>query len=234
MDDKVPSDELVASNCNDEDSDVENNPRLPTLIDKVTYQHLLSLCQELAYTFQNDQSELTNILSFLNQKQRFSSTLWQPEDGLLLEQLKQEVIESMVLARPDYDRRFYLKTDWTRHGMGAVLCQVDPNCEKSLMAEHAEEAGGPCIFDKTLSGPRLVRILFTIHMLARPRRKMGHRQIAQAPALERIHLDNRLQQSAPILHQRGTLGPTDGTMEGGVAATCLHHCTLECKNALQV
>jgi hypothetical protein len=91
------------------------------------------------------------------QEREMMSTLWQMEDKLLLEQLKQEVIESVVLARPHYDGRFYLKTDWSRHGMGAVLCQVDPNCEESLAAERAEVTGGPCIFDKTLFLSRLCK-----------------------------------------------------------------------------
>jgi hypothetical protein len=36
-----------------------------------------------------------------NKEQELLSTMWQHEDKLLLEQLKQQVIKSVVLARPD-------------------------------------------------------------------------------------------------------------------------------------
>ena len=88
------------------------------------------------------------------------ATLWDPPDSTLLEQLKEEVINGVVLARPDYDRRFYLKTDWSKDGMAAALCQADPNCPDSVAAEKSEDAGGPCLFDKAKTGPRLIPILF--------------------------------------------------------------------------
>jgi hypothetical protein len=66
MDYKEPNDELVASNCNDEDSDAKTNPSAANS-NKVTYQHLLTCCQELASTVQNDQPGLTKMLPFFNQ-----------------------------------------------------------------------------------------------------------------------------------------------------------------------
>jgi hypothetical protein len=88
------------------------------------------------------------------------AALWEPQDLNLLDQLKEEVINGLVLARPDYNRRFYLKTDWSKHGMAAVLCQADPNCPESVAAEQAEGAGSPCLFDRAKTGPRLIPILF--------------------------------------------------------------------------
>ena len=69
--------------------------------------------------------------------------LWDPPDSTLLEQLKEEVIDGVFLARPDYDRRFYLKTDWNKDGIAAALCQADPNSPCSVAAEKSEDAGGP-------------------------------------------------------------------------------------------
>jgi hypothetical protein len=71
------------------------------------------------------------------------AALWEPQDLNLLDQLKEEVITGLVLARPDYNRQFYLKTDWSTHGMAVVLCQADPNCPGALAAEQAEGAGTP-------------------------------------------------------------------------------------------
>jgi predicted Ser/Thr protein kinase len=66
MDDDEPNDDMVASNCNDADS-VDKNNLSAANSDKVTYQHLLVCCQELASTIQNNQSELTKMISFINQ-----------------------------------------------------------------------------------------------------------------------------------------------------------------------
>ena len=129
--------------------------------------------------------------------------LWEPPDLLLLEQLKEEVIDGIVLARPDYSRRFYLKTDWSKHGMAAVLCQADPNCPESVAAEQSEAAGGPCLLDKSKTGPRLVPILFLARLpLIQGRGRhwtMGNPQVPQVFILEGVYLDLRLQWPAPVL-----------------------------------
>jgi hypothetical protein len=55
------------------------------------------------------------------------------------------------LKRPDPNRRFYVKTDWSAWAQGAVLLQAD-------VTEEAEEAmwreihGGQCEFDKAIEG----------------------------------------------------------------------------------
>jgi hypothetical protein len=96
------------------------------------------------------------------------AALWEPQDLNLLDQLKEEVINGLVLSRPDYNRRFYLKTDWIKHGMAAVLCQADPNCPDSVAAEQAEGAGSPCLFDRAKTGPRLIPILFMARLCTAP------------------------------------------------------------------
>ena len=54
--------------------------------------------------------------------------LWTEEDADLLQELTEELIDSpCVLKRPDYNRRFYVKTDWSKNGSGMVILQADPN-----------------------------------------------------------------------------------------------------------
>jgi len=81
--------------------------------------------------------------------------LWQPSDTTLLEELKQELIDGPILKRPDFRRRFYLKTDWSRKAMCAVVLQAD--CTETAEEAQRKEMEGSrrCDFDKKLSGLRL-------------------------------------------------------------------------------
>eukprot|EP00957_Ditylum_brightwellii_P012153 917909-Ditylum_brightwellii.AAC.1 len=45
--------------------------------------------------------------------------LWTVECEGLLQELKGDIVKEPMLARPDPTRRFYLKTDWSKEGMGA-------------------------------------------------------------------------------------------------------------------
>ena len=90
-----------------------------------------------------------------SEDRKYLEQVWGPHDYELLKELVAEVLDKPVLARPDFTRRFYLKTDWSKSGMGAVLCQADPDDDIALKAEQDEIKGGPCLFDKTLSAVSL-------------------------------------------------------------------------------
>ena len=51
--------------------------------------------------------------------------LWNPENQGLLEQFKKDILSVPNLEKLDPYRSFYIKTDWFKDGMGAVLLQVD-------------------------------------------------------------------------------------------------------------
>ena len=86
---------------------------------------------------------------------------WTPSDQTLLIELLDELITRPTLARPDYTRRFYLKTDWSRLGMAAVLLQADPGDAKAAEHEKKETNGeGICQFDKHMRQLRLRPIAF--------------------------------------------------------------------------
>jgi hypothetical protein len=74
---------------------------------------------------------------------------WTPACAELLTRLKSAIKSQPALQRPNWDRRFYLKTDWSKSGMGAVLCQASPEEPDAITAELQEEDGGKCLFDKT-------------------------------------------------------------------------------------
>ena len=75
--------------------------------------------------------------------------MWHQDDTNLLEELTEAILDGPTLKRPDYTRRFYIKTDWSKFGSGMVVLQADPNDPEALAAEKDEENGGPCVFDKT-------------------------------------------------------------------------------------
>ena len=79
---------------------------------------------------------------------------WLDEHDDVLHKLKSLILSSPILARPDPDRRFYLKTDWSRYAMAAVLCQADED-DLSRNLEELENQGGPCMFELTQKGIRL-------------------------------------------------------------------------------
>ena len=87
------------------------------------------------------------------------AVLWTQEHANLLDELKSDILSKPVLARPNFDRRFYVKTDWSKDAMGAVLTQGDDD-PVSLEAEGAETVGGPCFFDRTRAGLRLRPVAF--------------------------------------------------------------------------
>ena len=81
------------------------------------------------------------------EEQEFLKTKWVQEDEALKTELLDEIKLRPVLLRPDFLRRFFLKTDWGRFGKAAVLLQADPDDEEAKRAEEEEAAGGKCVFD---------------------------------------------------------------------------------------
>jgi hypothetical protein len=86
--------------------------------------------------------------------------------------LKQEILDGPVLKRPDYKRRFYVKTDWSQDGMGGALWQPDCN-EEEEKAMKREMEGGKCELDKIMSGLRL-RLIKTIARACKGSEKHEH------------------------------------------------------------
>jgi hypothetical protein len=84
---------------------------------------------------------------------------WRSTDEELLNELKDEILAGPVLKRPDSNRRFYLKSDWSAHAQGAVLLQA--GCTKEEEEAIQREINGErCEFEKTIGGLRLRPIAF--------------------------------------------------------------------------
>ena len=90
--------------------------------------------------------------------------LWTPEYQRLLERLKEEIMEGPTLSIPDPSRIFYIKTDWSKNGMEAVLLQLDESV-KTIKAEVQEKASEKCEFEKSLEGMPLLPISFILRSM---------------------------------------------------------------------
>ena len=96
-----------------------------------------------------------------------------------LQELKQEVLSSPILARPNFKRRFYLKTDWSSDGMGAVLLQAGGHNEATT--QNTEEDGGPCTFNMLVLGEKLrLHPVAFISRKCAPRERSYHSYIGEA------------------------------------------------------
>jgi hypothetical protein len=116
----------------------------------------------------------------LEEEQSFFKGFWLPEHTKLLRELIEDVIEGPSLQRPDASRRFYVKTDWSKDGIGAVLLQADAS-DESKLAEDIESQGGPCSFDLTRSGLRLRPISF-LSRKTTPAEQSYHSYVGEASA----------------------------------------------------
>ena len=86
------------------------------------------------------------------EEQQAFESFWTEEHQVLLKELKEDVLSAPVLVRPNFGRRFYVKTDWAKFAMAAVLLQANPDNECAAELEHIKAAGGPCFFKLTKSG----------------------------------------------------------------------------------
>jgi hypothetical protein len=94
-----------------------------------------------------------------SEEAKILAELWSDSDDKLLQQLKRDILDGPVMKRPDPNRRFYLKTDWSAEAQGAVLLQAGCSTEEED-AMMREVKGGKCEFDKTVNGLRLRPIAF--------------------------------------------------------------------------
>ena len=58
--------------------------------------------------------------------------LWNPEDRRLLERLNKDVLSGINLAILDPSRRFYIKIDWSKYGMRAVILNDMPRRRQEI------------------------------------------------------------------------------------------------------
>ena len=75
-----------------------------------------------------------------DQEAKKLTNLWTPLEDSLVHMMKDAVLSGPVLKRPNWDRPFYIKTDWSSFAKGAALCQPEctPEAEEALRKEREE------------------------------------------------------------------------------------------------
>ena len=111
------------------------------------------------HTKEEEQELLTRLWNADNRSKDERFAEYGKTNDELLEALKKEILEGPVLKRPDPERRFYVKTDWSSTAQGAVLLQADIT-EKAEIAMSEEMMKEKCTFEKTCDGLRLRPIYF--------------------------------------------------------------------------
>lgn len=114
----------------------------------------------------------------IDQEAECLNRLWTKDDEKLLEQFKTEIVVHPIVGRPDLNKRFYVKTDWSRLAYGAALCQPSDDPE-DIEAMKREVQRGPCEFDMTVDGKRLVPLIL-IDRTTTEREKHDHSSIGEA------------------------------------------------------
>lgn len=65
---------------------------------------------------------------------------WTPDCDVAFEELKRSLVDSVVLAHPDFERPFLLSTDASLDGLGAVLSQISDGGDKARPIAFASKA----------------------------------------------------------------------------------------------
>jgi hypothetical protein len=65
------------------------------------------------------------------------------------------LVDGPCPKRPNFSQPFYLKTDWSKIGMGAAICQADVADEDKVAIKNKGAEEPSCVFDLTRSGMRL-------------------------------------------------------------------------------
>ena len=91
---------------------------------------------------------------------------------MLLERPEKDIISGPTLSRPDPYQWFYINTDWSKGGMGAVIMQVYDSVEERKA--YSKEKSEKCEFDKSLEVMRLRPIYFISRSTVSPLENSRH------------------------------------------------------------
>ena len=104
------------------------------------------------------------------------------EDQRLLEQLKRYILSGTTLSIPYPSRRFYIKTDWSKYGMGALLLQTDVS-EEARESKAQQKYCGKCEFEKSLEGMHLQPFYFISRSTMSPLENSRHGFVGEADTM---------------------------------------------------
>lgn len=114
------------------------------------YQQWIPYYEDKVHRWREYKKEAPPPNAHIQDQMRYMRSRWTREDDELLASLGNEIKRHPIRKRPNFGRRFYLKTDWSSRSMGYALCQPDEEDLEVRQAEEEEDRGGPCLFDKSI------------------------------------------------------------------------------------
>ena len=133
-------------------------PLLPHGVSLLSFIGLCSFYNNYVPWFESNITPLRR-LQRLYHRQILALLACSPQFIDVFENCKTNLVTSPLLFRYDSSKLTFLKTDWSAGGMGYILIQPD-NSPASIAAIKLLESIGECLFDLTLSAPRLIPVLF--------------------------------------------------------------------------
>ena len=132
---------------------------------------------------------LRKIITDYSYDHHLQESQWTKSANKEFDDIRAAILSKPLLRRVSRTKRPYLRTDFSKLGFGHVLLQPGDD-EPSISAMNRENAGGPCEFDLTLSGLRLLPCAFGGRMCRGPERYL-HSYLGEATALKVGILKNR-------------------------------------------
>ena len=133
-------------------------PLPPHGVSRLSFIGLCSFYNNYVPWFESNIKPLRR-LQRLYHRQALRLLTWSLQLINVFEKCKINLVTSPLLLRYDSSKPTFLKTDWSACGMGYIPIQPD-NSPESIAAIEELQFTGEFIFDQTLSGPRLISVLF--------------------------------------------------------------------------
>lgn len=116
---------------------VKNFPRPKTITEIRSFLGLASYYRKFIQNFSQIASPMNKLVK------KHEPYIWTEEQERAFQNLKQALISQPVIRHPDFNKTFYLMTDGSKKGFGAVLSQKDEDGKDYVIAYASQSIGGP-------------------------------------------------------------------------------------------
>jgi hypothetical protein len=138
---------------------LESWPKSTTIRDISSFLGFTNFYSRYIPFFEQRIHELRRLIRENDYSHELQEGEWTDSTNSEFHDIRDAILSKPLLQRVSQSKRLYLGTDFSKIGMGFWTAQPG-NDEKSIEAMHAEDAGGPCLFELTLGGLHLFACSF--------------------------------------------------------------------------